>query len=738
MAIDDLTIPPNNPQLEKYLIWYICIHHNVIEDDKLSEKLFFSKTNKLIFNCIRWLINRWLVIDSNLIADETGLNKELIEDIIYSLYSWDKQWLIKELQELAVARYIHDLLDKWAYKLYNNNAYDVKEFLEVNLDKIKWNKKEADISDFALEYFDNLDKINQYISSGYDNLDKLVWFKKWQLVVIAGRPWLWKDLSSSTVLPTPYWFTTMWEVKVWDYLLGSDWQPTKVLLKYNPNTKNVYKVYLSDWTTIDAWEWHLWEVISRKNRRQNKWFEVLSTIDMINNWVRIDKDNRCNYAIKKSKVEYEEKDLLIDPYLLWVWLWDWSRSSSNIWVKNGDDEIINNIDFIERKQNEWWCTKYSIKWLITKIKELWLYKNKYIPTEYLLSSRQQRLELLAWLLNTDWTVSISWNISFSTSIKSLSDNVYQLINSLWYIVHKQTRIPYYTYKWEKREWKREYRVSFTTNDRLFKLNRQNNKLNIFNRKNVLEYRYITDIKKIEKVEEYYCVQVDAPDKLFLCTKNFIRTHNTTVIQNIALRQSIKNKVVIISLEMTWVELIERFACMTTGHTTKEISLMESRSLITEKLWELLEKSLWIKDDIYSISEIEAFIRKRKMEVWLDVVYIDYLWLINWNKKSVFENLTEITKSLKRIAKKYDILLIIWSQLNREVEKRVDKEPQLADLRDSWSIEQDADIVIMLYREDYYDEFTENKWIMSLLVRKQRNGGNGKVDMKVDLSCFRLW
>lgn len=213
---------------------------------------------------------------------------------------------------------------------------------------------------------------------------------------------------------------------------------------------------------------------------------------------------------------------------------------------------------------------------------------------------------------------------------------------------------------------------------------------------------------------------------------------TMMMQNMAIRQSMQNKVLFISLEMTWVELIERFVCMTSWFSIQEINKLQTTTLISEKLSEILEKKLKIKDDIYSLQEIEETIRQHKVNHWLDIVYIDYLGLIRGTKKTIIESLTEITKWLKIIAKKYDINLVIGSQLNREVEKRINKEPQLSDLRDSWSIEQDSDIVIMLHREEYYDKDTENKNNIGIYVKKQRNGRIGDVYINAEFSCFRIW
>ena len=109
---------------------------------------------------------------------------------------------------------------------------------------------------------------------------------------------------------------------------------------------------------------------------------------------------------------------------------------------------------------------------------------------------------------------------------------------------------------------------------------------------------------------------------------------------------------------------------------------------------------------------------------IGLVVIDYLQLLlssNLKSENRVQELSQITRSLKSIAKEFQIPIIALSQLSRNVETRINKRPVLSDLRESGSIEQDADIVMMIYRGDYYDEFTERKGITDIFIRKNRNG-----------------
>ena len=129
-------------------------------------------------------------------------------------------------------------------------------------------------------------------------------------------------------------------------------------------------------------------------------------------------------------------------------------------------------------------------------------------------------------------------------------------------------------------------------------------------------------------------------------------------------------------------------------------------------------------------EIRAKCRKLKLEKNIGLVIIDYLQLIQGSGKtnSREQEIAEISRSLKILAKELDVPVIALSQLSRAVEARPDHRPMLSDLRESGSIEQDADIVMFLYRDDYYNEDSEKKNIAEVIIAKQRAGSTGTVDL----------
>lgn len=121
-----------------------------------------------------------------------------------------------------------------------------------------------------------------------------------------------------------------------------------------------------------------------------------------------------------------------------------------------------------------------------------------------------------------------------------------------------------------------------------------------------------------------------------------------------------------------------------------------------------------------------------MESGLDLVVIDYLQLMsNGNSMNRVQEVSEISRGLKSLARELDVPVVALSQLSRAVEARPDKRPVMSDLRESGSIEQDADIIAMIYRDDYYNEFSEIPGVTSVFIRKNRNGPTGQVDLKFE-------
>ena len=200
----------------------------------------------------------------------------------------------------------------------------------------------------------------------------------------------------------------------------------------------------------------------------------------------------------------------------------------------------------------------------------------------------------------------------------------------------------------------------------------------------------------------------------------------------------KKKVLIFSLEMPAQQLYQRLLSIESGipqNKLKNVYLEEEEwTKLTVATGNLAETDIYVADLPYTnVLEIRSYARKMKSQEKLDLIIIDYLQLINGTGRGGSEfsrqqEISDISRSLKGLARELDVPVIALSQLSRAVESRVDKRPMLSDLRESGAIEQDADIVAFLYREEYYIPETENKGITELIIGKHRNGATGTVKL----------
>lgn len=206
-----------------------------------------------------------------------------------------------------------------------------------------------------------------------------------------------------------------------------------------------------------------------------------------------------------------------------------------------------------------------------------------------------------------------------------------------------------------------------------------------------------------------------------------------IAQNVGVRQH--KTVAFFSLEMSQEQLVQRLLCQI-AHIdsqklrTGQLNSDEEWTRLTDACDKLYESPIYIDDTPgISVAEMRSKARRLESEHGLDLIIVDYLQLMQGrNAESRQQEISEISRSLKALARELKVPLIALSQLSRSVESRQDKRPMLSDLRESGALEQDADIVSFLYREDYYDKETENQHITEVILAKHRNGPVGSVKL----------
>jgi replicative DNA helicase len=446
-------------------------------------------------------------------------------------------------------------------------------------------------------------------------------------------------------------------------------------------------------------------------------------------------DGRLNHAVAVTMpADLPPRALPFPPYTLGAWLGDGTSRAAQF--TSADPQIADEIE-----AEGMWVTKspkvalrYSIRLRGTHgsaqaiLRVMGVLGHKHIPVEYLRSSKDQRRALLAGLLDTDGTVTATGSVQFSVTSQRLATDVRELIVSLGYRCG-----------WSEKRVRGAtpassvaYTITFTTADDVFRLERKR----IAHRERRPErttprtrQRFITAVRPVGGVA-VRCVQVDNADHMYLASHSMIPTHNSTLALDFARAAAIKHSMttVLFSLEMGRNEITMRLLSAEARvpmHTMRTGQMNDDDwARLARRMSEVADAPLFIDDSPnMSLMEIRAKCRRLKQRHNLKFVIVDYLQLMSSPRRveNRQQEVSEMSRSLKLLAKELEVPVIALSQLNRGPEQRQDKKPLLSDLRESGSIEQDSDVVILLHREDLYEPESPRAGEADLIVAKHRNG-----------------
>ncbi|WP_373312134.1 replicative DNA helicase [Asanoa siamensis] len=315
--------------------------------------------------------------------------------------------------------------------------------------------------------------------------------------------------------------------------------------------------------------------------------------------------------------------------------------------------------------------------------------DKHIPQHYLRASERQRRALLAGLLDTDGTVTTTGNAQFTSTSRRLADNVHELVVSLGYRCSITTR----RVNGRRPETSTAYTLNFTTTDDVFRLARKRLAHDERRRSSTSSRtgsRYIVDVRPVASVP-VRCVTVDNEDHLYLAGRAMIPTHNSTASMDFARNAAIRHNCAsaIFSLEMSKVEIVMR---LLSAEARVPLHVLRSGQLsdddwtkLARRMGEISEAPLFVDDTPnMNLMEIRAKARRLKQRHDLKMIVVDYLQLMSSPKRteSRQQEVAELSRGLKLLAKEVECPVIAVSQLNRGPEQRTDKRPQLSDLRES--------------------------------------------------------
>ncbi|SOD63777.1 replicative DNA helicase [Streptomyces zhaozhouensis] len=522
------------------------------------------------------------------------------------------------------------------------------------------------------------------VPTGFTDLDSLTnGLHPGQMVVIAARPAMGKALALDTPLPTPTGWTTMGEVRPGDRLLDASGRPTRVVQATEVMTgRPCYEVEFDDGTTVVADADHQWLTDAEDGRSPGGATAVRTTKELAD---APHDGSRPRHTVRNAApLDLPRRELPVPPYVLGAWL---GRDAA---VSGGGEPPAG-------------------------LRELGVLEDRHIPQGYLRASVAQRARLLAGLLEAASTraepgaerAAGPGTVRLAVAGRRLAEDVRELLVGLGHRCEpcggpagepSAARV-----------------LSFTPTGVDPASGR----------------RAVTRVREVPSVP-VRCVQVDNADHLYLATRSMVPTHNSTLALDFARSCSIKHKLpsVIFSLEMGRNEIAMRLlsaeARVALHHMRSGSMTDEDWNRLARQMAEVNEAPLYIDDSPnLSMMEIRAKCRRLKQRNDLQLVVIDYLQLMQTGgsrrPESRQQEVSEMSRNLKLLAKELEVPVVALSQLNRGPEQRTDKKPMVSDLRESGSIEQDADMVILLHREDAYEKESPRAGEADLIVAKHRNG-----------------
>jgi replicative DNA helicase len=639
----------------------------------------------------------------------------------------------------------------------------------------------APLSDIMNPVLDEIEAIGNReaglygVPTGFADLDELTnGLHSGQMIIVAARPAMGKALALDTPLPTPTGWTTMGNVNVGDLLYDAQGRPTRVVAATDVMVgRPCYELTFSDGSVIVADAEHQW-LTETRSARKSKWaaehnynrtrnqqtFASVVTTQEIAETVRINVEQRANHAVLNAgSLEGEDCELLVDPYVLGAWLGDGHSAGGRITCET--DEIPMRIEGrgyevhshgdmlygITKPKSEastpGECPRCGSRFHGTYmcqscfashgsfqalLRTLGVLNNKHIPQNYLRASESARRDLLAGLMDTDGTVVRGvGSCQFAVTSQRLADDVYELVVSLGYKCGRTTK----RVKGRSADTSTCFVLNFSTVDDVFYLER---KAMLHKEERPastarIGRRYITAVRPIEAVP-VRCVQVDNEAHMYLAGASMIPTHNSTLALDFCRAASIHNNLtsVFFSLEMTRTEIMMRLlsaeAKVPLNHIRNGQMTDQDWDHLARKMGQVSGAPMFIDDSPnMTMMEIRAKARRLKQRHDLKLIIIDYMQLMSSGKKVESRQLevSEFSRQIKLLAKELELPIIALSQLNRGPEQRADKRPMMSDLRESGSLEQDADMVILLHRDDVYEKESTRPGEADLIVAKHRNG-----------------
>jgi replicative DNA helicase len=733
-------IPPHNLDAERAVLGAVLLEGRealprVVEVLRPSD--FYTEAHRAMYQAMLTLFDRGAPVDSLTLSEELRRTDQLqfvggpaaiallMEEASIAAHLGSYTAIVRDM---AVLR---ELIQTSTHII--GQAFDAKEDVQTLVDDAEkriFSLAERRLEGSALpvgkilkntfEYIERLYERKEHVTgvaTGFEKLDlETSGFQPSDFIIIAGRPSMGKAQPLDARVKTPTGWTRMGELRPGDALASIDGRESRVRGVFPQGRREIHRVTFSDGRSAECCAEHLWRVHHRA------WPEprVLTTAQIAALLAR--KHYRHSLWVDTpSGDEGHDEPLPVDPWLLGALLGAGQLSGGALRFWASDPEFLARV--AERADGR------PASAIIAALSRLRLWEldgaQRFVPDIYIDARRPARVDLLRGLLDAAGVVDGQGPLRLTVSSARLARAVAALVRSLggWCSVRRRsTRAPFVC------------TIDYAEPKELLTLSAKQIRTLAPRRPRRPMFASIEPTR----VAETQCIAVTHPSQLYI-TDDHVVTHNTAFALNIVqhVGVNLRGTALVLSLEMSAQQLVQRMLCSEAKVDSQAVrtGFLSSSDWhrLTAAAGRLSEAKIFIDDSPgLTVLEARAKARRMKAEHGLDLLVIDYLQLMRG--RAALDNrqqeISEISRSLKALAKELNVPVVALSQLSRAVEARAQRDfrPQLSDLRESGALEQDSDVILFLYRARVYREDVppDEENIAEVIIGKQRNGPTGTV------------
>ncbi|WP_175719920.1 replicative DNA helicase [Burkholderia anthina] len=775
--IESLKVPPHSVEAEQSVLGGLLLDNAAWDRiaDFLSQGDFYRYDHRIIYEHIGRLIASTRPADVVTVyealttsgkADDVGGLAYLNALAQNTPSAANIRRYAEIVRDRAVLRRLVSVADEISADAFNPQGKEVRQLLDEAESKVfsiaeegaRGNQGFLEIGPLLTQVVERIDTLYHTANpsdvtgtpTGFVDLDRMTsGMHGGELIIVAGRPSMGKAQPLDARVKTLTGWKRMGELATGDVLASVDGAPSMVTGIYPQGERQVYRVRFSDGRSAECCDEHLWCVHCREWAKPR----ILNTAEIRTLLTRQRYQGRL--WIEMPTGDFGHVDVLpVDPWVLGALLGDGSLGGTAVRFSVKAEETLNRmrtrvdatLELEYAGQYDWRIKRRpteqgarpNVNPLKAALERLGVWGrtsyDKFIPRCYLDACRDVRIDLLRGLLDTDGWIESWGTVRYSTASAQLARDVQELARSLgaWCAISEKATSC--VSGGERHAGATAYvcTISHPEPQSLFLFEGKRERLTAGRARRKMPV--IAGIEPSRRTATQ-CISVSHPSRLYV-TDDFVVTHNTAFSMNIGEYVAVEYglPVAVFSMEMPGTQLVMRMLGsigrldqhrMRTGRLTDE-----DWPKLTHAVQKMSEAQIFI-DETGGLNPMELRSRARRLARQcgkLGLIIVDYLQLMSGSSQG--ENrateISEISRSLKSLAKELDVPVIALSQLNRGLEQRPNKRPVMSDLRESGAIEQDADVILFIYRDEVYNPDSPDKGTAEIIIGKQRNGPIGPV------------